>query len=226
MRHFLKSFTPVRYLLKSHAAVLLLALTALPLAASAQIIGVEVGGTEAQYGEALVRPIGISGTVDLPLTDRLSLRLAASRQSESRGITRSPCTGLAPPGTDCSPEPFVGDAQLTTFGAGVTVALPSPIEPLHPELYALATGSTVDVTFSAEQSDEELQPITPDGPSWGLEVGAGLHYPITNWIAVSGRVGLLRPGFEACGDDGWFAFCETRTLPRFAIGTRFNLSAL
>lgn len=216
----------VRHPLKFFAAVLLLALTALPLAASAQTIGVEVGGTEAQYGEALVRPIGISGTVDLPLTDRLSLRLAASRQTESRSITRSPCTGLAPPGTDCSPEPFVGDAQLTTFGAGVTVAFPSPIEALHPEVYALATGSTVDITFSAERSDAELQPITPDGRSWGLEVGAGVSYSITDRVAVSGRAGFLRPGFEACGNDGWFALCESRTLPRFAIGTRVDLSAL
>ena len=169
---------------------------------------------------------GFSGYLDVPIVDRLSLRIMASRHTESRSITRSPCTGLVGPDVDCSAQPFEGDARLTTFGVGAVVQLPSPTESFQLEVYALSTGSTVDVVFFAENSGEELRPVTPNGRSWGAAAGLGVNYALTDIVSLSGRVGFLRPGFETCGTDAWFAFCDARTLPRFALGTRFNLSLL
>lgn len=70
--------------------------------ASAQEIGIEYGVTRAGYDDALERPTGPSGYVDLPIGEHIAIRVAASHHTESRTITRSPCTGLAPPGRDCS----------------------------------------------------------------------------------------------------------------------------
>ena len=216
----------MRFISSLSALSLFLLLAAWPASASAQTIGVEFGGTRAQYDEALMRPTGFSGYLDVPVVDRLSLRLVASRHTESRSITRSPCTGLVGPDVACSPQPFEGDASLTTLGIGAVVQLPSPTESVQMEVYALGTGSTVDVVFFAESSGEELRPVTPDGRSWGAAAGLGIGYAVTDIVSLSGRVGFLRPGFEACGVDAWFAFCDARTLPRFALGMRFNLSSL
>jgi len=36
---------------------------------------------------------------------------------------------------------------------------------------------------------------------------------------------VLAPQFDSCGNDGWFAFCEDRTLVEFGVGMRLNWSA-
>lgn len=190
--------------------------------ASAQEIGIEYGGTRAEYDDALQRPTGLSGYVDLPLGERFAIRFTVSHHTESRSITRSPCTGLVPPGSDCTREPFDGDARLTTYGVGVAVRLPSPAAPLQPELYALGTGSDVDVDFMARSSASRLQPVTPDGLSVGIAFGGSVSYAITHFFALSGRIGLHALRFGACGADAWFPFCESRVLPQLALGARLG----
>jgi len=203
-----------------------LVLVGRPIPTAAQELGIEYGVTDAGYGDALQRPSGVGGFLDIPIDDRFAVRLTASHHTESQGITRSPCTGLVRPGTDCSPQRFQGDASLTTFGIGMTVRLPSPIASLDPELYALATGSAVDVRFEARSGDRRLQPVTPDDPSFGVAAGGALHYAITPSIALSGRLGIHSPRFGACAEDAWVPFCDRRTMPQVAMGARIGLSEL
>jgi hypothetical protein len=194
--------------------------------ASGQGIGIEVGATRAGYDGALERPTGLGGYVDLPLDERIAIRFAVSHHTESRTINRSPCTGLVPPGTDCTDQRFDGDAHLTTYGVGFAVRLPSPGASLQPALYALGTGSDVDADFVARNSEARLQPVTPDGLSVGVAVGGSVRYAITPFWALSGRVGLHALRLGACGADAWFPFCERRLLPQLALGMRFGLSGL
>lgn len=193
---------------------------------SAQEIGIEYGGTHAGFDEALERPTGLSGYLDLPLSERVAIRVSAAHYTESRTITRSPCTGLVPPGSDCTDERFDGDGSLTNYGVGLAVKLPAPGASLQPELYVLGTASDVDVTFTAQSSDAQLQPITPDGPSPGVALGGSISYEITPFLALSNRFGLQAPRFGVCGADAWFPFCETRILPQLAFGARLRLSGL
>jgi hypothetical protein len=204
--------------------LLLIALSVYCVPVSAQEIGIEYGGTHAGYGDALERPTGLSGYLDLPLSERIAIRLSGAHYTEKRTITRSPCTGLVRPGRDCTSEPFDGDGSLTTYGVGVAIGLHASGATLQPELYALVTGSSVDVNFTAQTGDEQIQPITPDGLSPGVALGGSISYEITSFFALSSRFGVQVPRFGACGSDAWFPFCERRVLPHLALGVRFGLS--
>ena len=138
---------------------------------SAQEIGIEYGGMRAGYDDALERPTGLSGYIDLPLSERVAIRFSAAHYTESRTITRSPCMGLVPPGSDCASEPFDGNSSLTNYSAGLAVRPSSPGASLQLELYALGMASDVDATFTAQNGDEQLQPVTPDGLSLGIALG-------------------------------------------------------
>ena len=193
---------------------------------SAQEIGIEYGGMRAGYDDALERPTGLSGYIDLPLSERVAIRFSAAHYTESRTITRSPCMGLVPPGSDCASEPFDGNSSLTNYSAGLAVRPLSPGASLQPELYALGMASDVDATFTAQNGDEQLQPVTPDGLSLGIALGGSINYEITRFLAISSRFGVQVPGFSTCGADAWFPFCEPRVLPQLAFGARLGLSRL
>ncbi|PEN12513.1 hypothetical protein CRI94_13380 [Longibacter salinarum] len=206
--------------------VVLLSLSAGSSGAVAQALGIEVGMTRAGYGNALQRPAGIGGYLDLPVRERFAIRLAGSHQTEHRSIRRSPCTGLVLPGSNCSERPFDGDARMSVIAAGVAV---QPIEPAAgflPELYVLATGTSVDAVFTEQGGDGEVRPIAPDGFSVGWAAGGQVHYLITPLVGLSGRIGVHAPQLGACGQDAWFPFCEDRTLLEFAVGLRMNWSML
>lgn len=192
--------------------------------ASAQGIGIEYGGTRAGYDDALQRPTGLSGYLDLPLSERIAIRFSAAHYTERRTITRSPCTGLVPAGRDCTSEQFDGDAHLTNYGVGLSVRLPSPGASLQPKLYAVGTASDVDATFVAQDGGAKVQPVTPDGLSPGVALGGSLSYEITSFFALSSRVGFHVPRFGVCGADAWFPFCDRRVLPQLAFGARLRLS--
>ena len=193
---------------------------------SAQEIGIEYGGMRAGYGDALERPTGLSGYVDLPLSEQVAIRFSAAHYTESRTVTRSPCTGLVPPGSNCAREPFDGNSSLTNYSAGLAVRLPSPGASLQPELYALGMASNVDATFTAQNGGERLRPVTPDGLSLGIALGGGISYEMTRFLAISSRFGVQAPGFSACGSDAWFPFCESRVVPQLTFGVRLGLSEL
>jgi len=182
----------------------------------------EVGAIQAGYGDALQRPVGLSGTVDLPLSDRVALRLMAAHYLENRTIRRSPCSGLVPPGRDCSTRPFAGDGHLSTVGLGVVVRLTPPASTWRPELYALGTGTAVGAEFESLSGDEQISPITPEGLSVGVAVGGSLHYTLTPVVGLTARLGAQIPRFGTCGADAWFPFCETRVLPEAAVGVRLG----
>lgn len=206
--------------------VLLLLLVGHCAPVPAQEIGVAYGEVRAGYEEALERPTGLSGSLDVPLSERVAIRVFAAHYTESRTITRSPCSGIPPPSRDCTEEPFEGDSNLTTYGVGLAVELLSSEASLQPELYVLGTASDVEVSFTAQNSDAQLQPVTPDGLSPGVALGGSMRYEITHFLALSGRFGLQAPRFGACGADAWFPFCESRVLPQLAVGARFGLSGL
>ena len=213
----------------SSLGVVLAVLAALLVAATpaaGQEITLEYGVTRAGYDEALQRPAGLSGFVDVPLGRRLALRLSAAHRTERRSVTRSPCTGLVPPGRDCTAERFDVDAHLTTYGAGLALRLPTPAPALAPELYALVTASRVDADFTARNSDATVRPVTPDGLSPGLAFGGTLSYAVTPLLAFTGRIGVQIPRFGVCGVDAWFPFCERRILPELALGAQLRPSAL
>lgn len=210
-----------RYLI----AALLILVAGLHADARAQDLGVEYGTTRAGYGQALQDPAGLGAYLDLPVSDRFAVRLTASHQTEATSIRRSPCTGLARPGEDCSIRSFEGDAQWTVLGAGLAVRPTPAIAGFEPELYLLVTGTDVDAVFSEQEGDARLRPITPDGFSIGWSAGAQVHYSVTALVGLTGRVGVLAPQLDACGNDGWFAFCDDRTLVEFGVGMRLNWSA-
>jgi len=189
-------------------------------------VGVEVGGTQAGYGDALQRPTGLSGYVDVAVNERFAIRVAASHHTENRSILRSPCSGLVRPGRDCSDRRFDGDASLTSFGFGVAYLLTSPDATWQPELYALGTAVDVDVEFNARNSDDRLRPIMPDGATVGLAFGGAVNYAVSPVIAFTGRLGIRTPWFQACGADAWFPFCESHAMPELALGLRIRPFAL
>ncbi|HHP7237818.1 hypothetical protein [Longibacter sp.] len=206
------------------AAVLVLVLGCSP-GAHAQDLGIEYAMTRAGYGQALQDPAGLGGYLDLPVSDRFAVRLTASHHVENASIRRSPCTGLVPPGADCSPRAFDGDARMTVVGAGLAVQpLPSTAG-LQPEVYLLLTGTDIDAVFAEQEGDARLRPITPDGFSIGWSAGAQVHYALTPVFGFTGRIGVHAPQLGACGSDGWFAFCDDRTLVEFGIGMRLTWSA-
>jgi len=86
--------------------------------------------------------------------------------------------------------------------------------------------SDVDATFTAQNGDAQLQPVTPDGLSPAIMLGGSISYEITRFLAISSRFGVQVPRFGACGSDAWFPFCERRVLPQLAFGARLGLSGL
>ncbi|MGM0706050.1 MAG: hypothetical protein ACQETP_09035 [Bacteroidota bacterium] len=191
--------------------------------ASAQEIGIGVGGTQAGYDDVLDQPTGPGGYVDLPVGQRFAVRFMVLNHTEERSITRSPCTGLVPPEADCTPEPFSVDARLTTYGVGTALRLTAPGATVQPKLYFLITSPSVDVSINAENSDRTLNPIDPGSTNLGIALGGEVHYPITDIIALSAQIGLQRPKFGTCADDGFDPFCQTRTLVQGALGMQFRI---
>ncbi|MFO8231267.1 MAG: hypothetical protein R6U20_01245, partial [Longimonas sp.] len=132
-------------------------------------------------------------------------------------------TGLVPPEADCTPEPFSVDARLTTYGVGTALRLTAPGATVQPKLYFLITSPSVDVSINAENSDRTLNPIDPGSTNLGIALGGEVHYPITDIIALSAQIGLQRPKFGTCADDGFDPFCQTRTLVQGALGMQFRI---
>lgn len=193
---------------------------------SAQEIGIEYGSTWAGYGEALERPTGWTGIVDLPLHSRIALRLSVAHYTENRTLTASPCTGLVPPGTDCSDRRFDGDAHLTNYALGPAVKLPSPVASLQPTVYVLGVLSDVEATFVAQSGTSRRTVILPDGLTPGIAFGAHLSYDVTRYLAVTSRLGGHFFRSSTCATDAWDPFCESRVLEQLAFGTRLRPTEL
>lgn len=194
--------------------------------AHGQTLSVEYGGTYAGYDGALERPIGMGGALDLPVSKHIGVRLRVTHHTESLVVRRSPCTGLPPPDADCTPERFDGDAELTTYGAGVVARLPRLGSTLRPALYALALAADLEAAFRGRRSGTQIRPITPEGLSAGLEVGGTLAYAVTPSITLMGRVGTQFVHFGTCGADAWFPFCDSRPMPQISLGAQLRFSAL
>ena len=191
--------------------------------ASAQEIGIGVGGTQAGFGDALNRPVGLSGYLDIPVGQRFGARFMAMYHTEERSLTRSPCTGLARPGTDCTPEPFDADARFAMYGLGPILRLTAPDATVQPKVYLLFTFLSIDSSLSAQNSDRTLNPIGSESIDFGIALGGEVHYPITDIIALSAQIGIQRHAPGVCAEDGFDPFCETRTLVQGAVGMQFRI---
>ncbi|MEF8940890.1 MAG: hypothetical protein V5A22_13680 [Salinivenus sp.] len=189
-----------------------------------QTLTTEYGVTYAGHNGALERPTGVGGAVDLPISDHLGARLRVTHHTESLVVRRSPCSGLPPPDADCTPERFDGDAQLTTYGAGVVARLPRLVSTLRPELYALALAANLEAAFRGRRSGTQIRPV--EGLSVGLEVGATLTYTVIPHLTLMDRVGTQFVHFGTCGADAWFPFCNSRPMPQGSLGLRVHLSVL
>lgn len=191
--------------------------------ASAQEIGIGVGGTQAGYGDVLNRPIGLSGYLDIPVGKRFGARFMAMYHTEERSLTRSSCTGLVPPGTDCTPEPFDVDARFAMYGLGPILRLTAPDATVQPKLYLLLTFLSIDSSLSAQNSDRTLNPIGAEHIDFGIALGGEVHYPITDIMALSAQIAIQRHAPGACAEDGFDPFCQTRTLVQGAVGMQFRI---
>lgn len=205
----------------------------LPLRLSSQEIGVEYGATQAGYDDALETPTGFGVHGDIPLIRNMSmpvirqieLRLGASRHTENRTLRRSRCTGFIPPGTDCSPDTFDGDSDLTRLGVGLVVGFDPFIVGIEPEIYLMGTSTSVNTEFIGRESRRNIGPIDPENPSPGLEFGLMLNYSVSPFFGLYGRFPAQDTNFGACGVDAWFAFCEDRQLYQVGLGAQFRFLA-
>lgn len=204
----------------------LMVLTVLPASVHAQSLTAEYGWTQAGIDDVLERPTGFGASLDFPLVDRLSVRIAVRHHTESLSIQRSPCTGLPPPDADCRPQPFEGDADFTTVGAGLVVKLPRPISMLEPRLYAMGLVADVDVNFQATETDREIAPFTPDDPTVGLAGGGSLYLSVNEYVGVKTKIGAQYIRFGTCGLDAWFPFCDSQVMPRVSLGAELQLGPL
>lgn len=199
-----------------------------------QEIGIEYGVTKAGYENALERPTGLGGHLDIPLLSNVALpviegldfRFSASKHTEHLTITRSRCTGLVEPGSDCSTDTFDGDSDITQYGAGLVIGFKPLINGLKPEIYAMRISTGLDADFIGRDSGKNIGPITPRNKSVGLEIGGMLSYAITPYLDLYGRFTIQDTNIQYCGEDAWFAFCEERELFRFSLGTQLRFSAL
>jgi len=207
-------------------ALLVAVFTVVPGSLHAQSLTLEYGWTQSGIEDVLERPNGFGASIGVPVAGRFSARISVRHHTESLSIRRSPCTGLVRPGTDCSPEPFEGDARLTTVGAGVVVDLPQPASRLKPRLYAMGLIADVDVTFRATESDERVSPITPDDPSVGLAGGGSLTVTLNRFVGIKTRFGAQYVRFGTCGTDAWFPFCESQVMPQVSLGAELRFSEL
>jgi len=198
----------------------------LPGALHAQSLTVNHGWTNAGIDDVLERPNGFGASLDVPTTNRFSVRIAVRHHTEALTIRRSPCTGLVPPGADCGTRAFVGDAKLTTVGAGLVVTLPRPISSVEPRIFAMGLVADVDAEFRAAESNEEIAPITPDDPTVGLAGGGSFSFAFSDYVGVKTQIGAQYVRFGTCGEDGWFAFCDSRVMPRISLGAEVYLSHL
>ena len=223
-----------RFMKFHKAAALLIFIFLIPLQVYSQEIGVEYGATRAGYDDALETPAGFGVHADIPLKRDMSmpilrqieLRLGASRHTENLTLRRSRCTGLIPPGTDCSPDTFDGDSDLTRLGVGLVVGFEPVIAGIEPEIYVMGTSTSINSEFIGRESGRNIGPVDPENPSTGLELGAMLSYNITPFFGLYGRVSAQNTNFGACGEDAWFAFCEDRMHYQFGLGAQFRFSAL
>jgi hypothetical protein len=206
----------------------------IPLPLLGQEIGLEYGATRAGYDDALETPTGFGIHADIPLIRDMSmpvvrqieLRLTASRHTENRTLRRSRCTGFIFPGTDCSPDTFDGDSDITRLGIGLVVGFESVIGGIKPEIYAMGISSSIDTEFIGRESGRNIGPVDPENPSPGLEFGTMLNYSVTPFFGLYGRFAIQNTTFGSCGVDAWFAFCEDRTLHQFSLGAVFRFSTL
>lgn len=216
------------------ATALLIFVFLLPLQLSGQELGVEYGATRAGYDDALETPTGFGVHADIPLIRDMSMpvirqieiRLGASRHTENRTLRRSRCTGFIPPGTDCSPETFDGDSDLTRLGVGLVVGFEPVIAGIEPEIYVMGTSTRINTEFIGRESGRNIGPIDPENPSAGLEFGVMLNYSVTPFFGLFGRFAAQNTNFGACAEDVWAPFCEDRTLYQVGFGAQFRFSAL
>lgn len=195
-----------------------------PVPARAQTLTVGYGWTQPGIEDVLERPSGFGASLDVPVGSRLSVRILARHHTERHSLRRSPCTGLARPGADCSPEPFDGEARLTTAGIGIGVTLPRPTPRVEPRLFATGLVADVDVTFRAAESDARVSPVTPDRPSVGFAGGGILSLALGRPVAITARAGVQYNRFSTCGDDAWFPFCDSQWMPQVSLGVEVDLS--
>lgn len=194
----------------------------------------EYGATQAGYDDALETPTGFGVHGDIPLMRNMSMpiirqieiRLGASRHTEKLTLTRSRCTGLIPPGTDCSPDTFDGDSDLTRLGVGLVVGFEPFIAGIEPEIYLMGTSTSVDTEFIGRESERNIGPADPVNASPGLEFGVMLNYLVTPFFGLYGRFAAQNTNFGACAEDVWAPFCEDQMLYQFSLGAQFRFSAL
>jgi len=199
-----------------------------------QVIGIEYGITQAGYENALEQPAGLGGHLDIPLfsniaipiIEDLDLRFSVSKHTENLTITRSRCTGLVQPGTDCSTDTFDGDSHITQIGAGLVIGFKSLINGLQPEIYAMGISTGLEADFIGRESGKNIGPITPTNKSVGLEIGGILSYAITPYLDIYGRFAIQDTNIQSCGQDAWFAFCKEREFFQFSLGTQVRFSKL
>lgn len=199
-----------------------------------QEVGIEYGVSHTGYENALEQPTGLGGHLDIPILSKLELpvvediefRFGLSKHTEHLTISRSRCTGLVKPGTDCSNDTFDGDSHITRYGAGLVIGFKSLITRVRSEIYALGIFTNLDTDFIGRQSGKNIGPIAPTKNSKGLEFGGMVSYEITQFLDLYGRLAIQSPNIQTCGEDAWFAFCEERRLFQFTFGTQLRLSEL
>lgn len=199
-----------------------------------QEVGIEYGFTNAGYDNALEKPAGLGGhldipilrNVDLPVIEEIELRFGVSKHTENLTISRSRCTGLVETGTNCGTDTFDGDSHLTRFGAGIVIGFKPFIPNVRTEIYALGISTDLKVDFIGRHSGEIIGPITPTNNSKGLEVGGMVKYEITQYLDLYGRFAIQNPNLQTCGVDAWFAFCKDRKLYQITLGTQLRFAEL
>lgn len=199
-----------------------------------QEIGIDYGLTNAGYDNALEKPAGLGGhldipiirNVDLPVIEDIELRFGISKHTENLTISRSTCTGLVDQGTNCNTDTFDGDSHLTRFGAGIVIGFKPFIPNVRSEIYALGISTDLKADFIGRESGKNIGPITPTKNSIGVEFGGMLRYEVTQYLDLYGRLAIQNPNIQTCGVDAWFAFCEERKLYQFSIGTQLRFAEL
>lgn len=199
-----------------------------------QEVGIEYGFTITGYDNALENPAGLGGhldipiirNVDLPFIEDIELRFGISKHTENITISRSRCTGLVEPGTNCNTDTFDGDSHLTRFGAGIVIGFKPFIPNVRSEIYALGTSTDLKADFIGRESGKNIGPITPTNNSIGLEFGGMVRYEVTQYLELYGRLAIQNANIQTCGADAWFAFCEERKFYQFTLGTQLRFSEL
>lgn len=199
-----------------------------------QEVGFEYGVSHTGYENALEKPAGLGGHLDIPIFSKLELpviediefRFGISKHTEHLTIFRSRCTGLVGPGTNCSNDTFDGDSQITRYGAGFVIGFKPLMTRVRTEIYTLGISTNLDSDFIGRQSGKNIGPIAPTNNSLGIEIGGMIRYEFTQFLDLYGRLAIQNPNIQSCGEDAWFAFCEKRRLYQFTLGTQLRFSEL